>query len=110
MVFLTLLFGVQVGPLFDRYGARYLVLCGSLLSFTSYLLLAQCTEYWQFMLCLSICGGFASAILTTVAIAVLSHWFHRRRALASGICMGGSSFGGTTIPIALRKILPRYGW
>ncbi|KAK5046343.1 hypothetical protein LTR84_008487 [Exophiala bonariae] len=110
MVFLTLLLGVQVGPLFDRYGARYLVLCGSALSFTSYFLLAQCVEYWHFILCLSVCGGIASAVLATVAIAVLSHWFHRRRALASGICMAGSSFGGTTIPIALQKILPRYGW
>lgn len=110
MVFLTLILGVQVGPLFDRYGARYLVISGSILSFISYMLLAECSQYWHFMLCLSVCGGIAAAILTTVAIAVLSHWFHRRRALASGICMGGSSLGGTTIPILLRNILPRFGW
>ncbi|KAL1968985.1 hypothetical protein VTN77DRAFT_819 [Rasamsonia byssochlamydoides] len=110
LVFLTLFLGVQVGPLFDRYGPRCLLLCGSAASFSSYMVLAQCYKYWHFMLCLSICGGIASAIVTTVSIAVLSHWFYKRRALASGICMGGSSAGGAIIPLVLRYLLPRYGW
>ncbi|KAH8705874.1 major facilitator superfamily domain-containing protein [Talaromyces proteolyticus] len=110
LVFLTLFLGVQVGPLFDRYGPRYLLILGTSGSFLSYILLAQCTRYWQFVLCLSILGGVSSAIVTTVAIAVLSHWFHRRRALASGICMGGSSAGGAIIPLLLRYTFPNYGW
>jgi MFS family permease len=110
LVFLTLFLGVQVGPLFDRYGPRILLLCGSAASFTSYMLLAECTKYWHFLLCLSILGGIASAIITTVSIAVLSHWFQRRRALASGICMGGSSAGGAIIPLLLRALFSQYGW
>ncbi|OJZ90613.1 hypothetical protein ASPFODRAFT_203124 [Aspergillus luchuensis CBS 106.47] len=109
-VFLTLFLGVQVGPLFDRYGPRVLLTCGSAASFTSYMLLAECTKYWHFILCLSILGGIASAIVSTVSISVLSHWFHRRRALASGICMGGSSAGGATIPVILRTLFSKYGW
>lgn len=109
-VFLTLFLGVQVGPLFDRYGPRVLLTCGSAASFTSYMLLAECNKYWHFILSLSILGGVASAIVTTVSIAVLSHWFHRRRALASGICMAGSSAGGAIIPLVLRNLFPRYGW
>ena len=109
-VFTTLFLGVHVGPLFDRYGPRYLVLCGATLGFVSFMTLAECQEYWQFMLCLGICGGIGSAILSTVSIAAMSHWFHRRRALASGFCMAGSSFGGTTLPLLLRNLFPRYGW
>jgi len=41
---------------------------------------------------------------------VLSHWFHDRRALASGFVMAGSSFGGAVIPLMLRSLFPRYGW
>lgn len=74
------------------------------------MLLAQCTEYWQFILSLSILGGVSAAIITTVGIAALSHWFYRRRAFISGICMGGSSAGGATIPIALRTLFDKYGW
>ncbi|KAE8139054.1 major facilitator superfamily domain-containing protein [Aspergillus pseudotamarii] len=75
--------GDVVGPLFDRYEPRILLVCGSLGSFTSYILLAQCSEYWHFMLCLGVLGGVSAAIITTVSIAVLSHC----------ICMGGSSAG-----------------
>lgn len=87
-----------------------LLICGSLASVTSYLLLAECTKYWHFMLCLSILGGISSAVVTTVAIAVLSHWFYRRRALASGLCMAGSSAGGAIIPLILRTLFRDYGW
>lgn len=110
LVFLTLFLGVQVGPLFDRYGPRLLLLCGSLTSVISYFLLAECTQYWHFMLCLSILGGISSAVVTTIAISALSHWFYRRRALASGICMSGSSAGGAIIPLLLRSLFAKYGW
>jgi MFS family permease len=110
LVFLTLFLGVQVGPLFDRYGPRVLLICGSAASFTSYILLAECTKYWHFILCLSILGGVSSAVITTVSIAVLSHWFQRWRALASGLCMAGSSLGGAVIPLILQALFARKGW
>ncbi|OQE40168.1 hypothetical protein PENCOP_c006G05774 [Penicillium coprophilum] len=110
LVFLTLFLGVQVGPLFDRYGPKVLLISGSLGSFASYILLAECTKYWHFMLCLGVLGGMSAAIVTTVSIAVLSHWFNRRRALASGICMGGSSAGGAVIPLMLRTLFEKNGW
>ncbi|KAJ5909040.1 hypothetical protein N7495_001722 [Penicillium taxi] len=110
LVFLTLFLGVQVGPLFDRYGPRVLIICGSIASFASYMLLAECTKYWHFMLCLGVLGGVSSAIITTVSISVLSHWFYRRRGLASGICMAGSSAGGATIPLVLRTLYRKYDW
>ncbi|KAL2841000.1 MFS general substrate transporter [Aspergillus pseudoustus] len=110
LIFLTLFIGVQIGPLFDRYGPRMLLIVGSSASFVSYLLLAECTKYWHFMLCLGVFAGFACAVVTTVSIAVLSHWFYRRRALASGLCMAGSSLGGILFPLLLRHLFPTYGW
>lgn len=110
LVFLTLFLGVQVGPLFDRYGPRVLIICGSGPSFACYMLLAQCTKYWHFMLCLGVLGGISSAVITTVSISVLSHWFYRRRGLASGICMAGSSTGGAIIPLLLRTLFQKYDW
>lgn len=110
LVFLTLFLGVQVGPLFDHYGPRLLLVYGSIANFASYMLLAQCTKYWHFMLCLGVLGGLSSAVITTISIAVLSHWFNRRRALTSGICMGGSSAGGAVIPLMLQKLFQQHGW
>lgn len=62
------------------------------------------------MLCLGVLGGISSAVITTVSISVLSHWFYRRRGLASGICMAGSSTGGAIIPLLLRTLFQKYDW
>ncbi|KAK2739394.1 hypothetical protein FQN55_009467 [Onygenales sp. PD_40] len=109
-VFITLFLGVHVGPLFDRYGPRYLLMVGTSMSFLSYMLLAECSKYWHFIVSMGLIGGVACAIVTTVAISAISHWFYRRRALASGLCMGGPSLGGALIPLVLRNLFPRYGW
>ncbi|KAJ6143213.1 hypothetical protein N7471_002666 [Penicillium samsonianum] len=109
-VFLNLLLGVQVGPLFDRYGPRWIMLIGSILYTLSIFLLGSCQEYYQFLLCLGILGGVSSALVSTPCLAVISHWFHRRRGTATGIAMAGSSLGGIIFPIILRPALEKLGW
>ncbi|KAJ5812226.1 hypothetical protein N7474_008527 [Penicillium riverlandense] len=109
-VFLTLFLGVQIGPLFDRYGPRYLTFVGSVGCVSYLLLLGQCTKYWQFLLCFGVLGGTSGAILTTVALSVISHWFKARRGLATGITFTGTSLGGIVFPLALRSILSHMSW
>lgn len=109
-VYLALSLGICVGPLFDMYGPRWLLLSGSVAYVIMTFLLAQCSEYYQFMLCLGFLGGPAGAALTTTSMAVVSHWFKIRRGLAAGLAMVGSSFGGVVIPLVLRAALPRYGY
>lgn len=109
-VYLALGLGIWVGPLFDRYGPRWIALLGSICYVIMVFLLAECEEYWHFLLCLGFLGGIGGATLTTTSLAVVSHWFKRRRGLAHGIAMVGSSFGGFTIPLILRATLPKYGY
>jgi MFS family permease len=109
-VYLSLGLGICCGPIFDRYGPRWMLLAGSLAYTVMIFLLAECKEYWQFLLCLGILGGPAGAALTTTALAVLSHWFKAKRGLASGLAMVGNSFGGVVIPLVLRAALPKYGY
>lgn len=45
-VFLSFFCGVQIGPLFDAYGPRYLVLAGSVLIVATGMLLGVCTGRW----------------------------------------------------------------
>ncbi|KAF2229643.1 MFS general substrate transporter, partial [Viridothelium virens] len=109
-VFLSLLLGVQFGPLFDRYGPRWINLIASAGYVVCLVLLAECTEYWQFMLTLGVWGGVCCAALSTTGLAVLSHWFRMRRGLANGIAMAGSSCGGVAFPLILRPALDQLGW
>ena len=108
--FLGLLFGIQVGPIFDRYGPRILGIVGSAVYVPMFFLLAECKVYWQFMLCLGILGGVGASIISTVAMSIVSNWFMKRRGLAVGIAMCGSSVGGVVMPVLLRHLFDKWGW
>jgi MFS family permease len=109
-VYLALGLGICIGPLFDRFGPRWILWIGSSSYIAMVFLLAECSQYYQFLLCLGVLGGAAGACLTTTSLAVVSHWFKIRRGLAAGIAMIGSSFGGVVIPLVLRATLPKYGY
>jgi MFS family permease len=109
-VYIALAAGIWVGPLFDRYGPRWIALLGSVAFTLMVFLLAECSTFWHFMLCLGILGGFGGALLTTTSLAVVAHWFKARRGLTQGIAMTGSSGGGIIIPLVLRSSLPKYGY
>lgn len=108
--YLSLALGLWVGPLFDRYGPRWIALIGSAGYLAMIFLLAECTQFWHFLLCCGFLGGVSAAALTTTPLAVVAHWFERRRGFAQGVVMIGSSFGGLTLPLILQATLPRYGY
>jgi MFS family permease len=47
-LFLTFFCGAPIGPLFDAYGPRLLVVCGSVLLIASMFLLGLCTREWPY--------------------------------------------------------------
>ncbi|KAK2755750.1 hypothetical protein FQN54_005900 [Arachnomyces sp. PD_36] len=96
-VFLNLGLGVQVGPLFDRYGPRWIMGIGSFFYALSIFLLGSCEKYYQFMLCLGLLGGVSSALVSTPCLAALAHWFRRR---VIGLdCFADSRFAWATMGI-----------
>ena len=109
-VFLNLFLGVQIGPLFDRHGPRGLIAVGSVVYVVSLVLLGQCKVYWHFMLVYGILSGTSSAFLTTTALAVVAHWFERKRGMASGIAFVGSSVGGVVFPLVLKLVFEYLSW
>jgi MFS family permease len=96
-VFMAFMLGVQVGPLFDRYGPRGIVLIGSACHVTSLLLFAECKVYWQFLICFGLFSGGSAAFLSTAALSIIPQYFHRRTGLAMGLAMTGSGLGGVIV-------------
>ncbi|KAL1890838.1 hypothetical protein Sste5346_007979 [Sporothrix stenoceras] len=109
-LFFVFFIGIQVGPIFDRYGPRYLVALGSVLSVASVMLLGLCEEYYQILLCYSVLGGLGGALLNTPAYACIAHFFNARRGLATGIASTAGGIGGIAFPILLQQLLPRVGF
>jgi MFS family permease len=104
-LFVVFFIGVQVGPVFDRYGPRLLVAVGSLLVVTSLMLLSLSTKYYQIILTYSVMGGLGGALLNTPAYGAIAHFFNVRRGLATGVASTAGGLGGLIFPLLLRQLL-----
>jgi hypothetical protein len=108
--FLLFACGIYIGPLFDVYGPRWLILPGSGCVVLNIFLLGVCTEYWHFIIVFGILGGVGTSLLFTPCIAAVSHFFNRRRGNATGIAATGGAIGGIVFPLLLQSLIPRIGF
>lgn len=104
--------GVQVGPVFDTYGLKFVMLPGCVGVVASLFVLSVCKEYYQFVLGFGVLGGIASSLVFTPAVTVIGHWFLKRRGVATGIAATGGAVGGIVFPLSLNKMYDSigYGW
>lgn len=108
--FLSFFLGVQIGPLFDRYGSRLLNIFGACLIVLGTFTTAESTNYWQFMLSFGICTGIGCSVLIVVGPSCVSHYFNEKRGLASGIAICGGAVGGVVFPIVMKVCITAYGF
>ncbi|EWC43776.1 hypothetical protein DRE_07341 [Drechslerella stenobrocha 248] len=104
--------GLFAGSIFDRYGARVIIVPASVALVVSVMLTSICKEYYQFLLCQGILGGLGQGALFTPAIGVIGQYFHQKRGAAMGLVIAGSSLGGVILPIMMANLLERttFGW
>ncbi|KAF9448296.1 MFS general substrate transporter [Macrolepiota fuliginosa MF-IS2] len=102
--------GLIVGRLFDLGYFHAVFISSSALIVIATFLVAQCKEYWQFLLCQGVAVGLGCGGVFGPTYAVLGHWFKKRRGLALGYMAIGASLGGTCLPIATRNLIPKVGF
>ncbi|KAI1487653.1 major facilitator superfamily transporter [Biscogniauxia mediterranea] len=107
---LCFLCGIYVGPIFDKYGPRWLIAPGSCGVVACVMITSVCTEYWHFMLCFGILNGIATSLLYTPSIAAIGHFFRERRGFASGLASTGGGVGGVIFPLMLQRLFDQVGW
>lgn len=99
-----------IGRTVNRYGAKNLLMIGSVVFSISVILLGLVNSLWQFDLLWGInsignaCVGF---IPTTV---IIFNWFKKRRGLAIGIMGAGIGAGGFIVAPIAGSILENFGW
>lgn len=110
-----------MGPLFDIFGPRWLLIVGTVATVLGLMMLSICKEYYQFFL--------AQGILTAMGVSLTYHrplwktnwsfqtgvmsvntWFLRRRGLAMGITASGASLGGVIFPLMLKRLFNSVGF
>ncbi|KAJ6521130.1 major facilitator superfamily domain-containing protein [Mycena capillaripes] len=104
---LVISMGLFVGRLYDRGHFQLLVYGGCLLQVFSIFMLSLCKrdQLYQIFLVQGLGLGIGAGIAYLPSIAVASHYFHKRRALAMSIVASGSSFGAVMHPIMLNNTL-----
>lgn len=108
--FLSFFAGIQIGPIFDACGPRYLILAGSVLLMTSQLLLGVCQRYWHFLIVFGILGGLGTSLVFTPSISAIGHFFLAKRGQATGLAAAGGSMGGVIFPLTLQSLFPKIGF
>ncbi|KAJ7240405.1 major facilitator superfamily domain-containing protein [Mycena haematopus] len=106
-IFIILIGGFIFGRLHDRgyfyplmYGGSFLI---AVSLFT--LSLAQSDQFYQVFLAQGVANGIGVAMTYVPCVAIISHHFQRRRALAMTIVASGSSLGAMLHPLMLNHTL-----
>ncbi|KAF2687539.1 MFS general substrate transporter [Lentithecium fluviatile CBS 122367] len=111
-VFVFFGLGLQIffGPIFDRYGPRWIAVVGSVGFLFMIFVLAEYDRFWQMLLCCSLLRGVSISLLMSAAQPAVAHWFKVRRGTAQGFASAGVAFGGLLLPLILKSTLPKYGY
>lgn len=100
-----------VGPLVDRYGARWLMVGGGIVFGIGFMLVATVDQLWQLYLYFGVLAPIGGVCLggfvTTVAIA---NWFVSKRGRAIAIANMGMTFGTTLLPLLASAMIEGWGW
>ncbi|KAJ7347874.1 MFS general substrate transporter [Mycena albidolilacea] len=106
-IFIVLAGGLISGRLHDRGYFYPLIWGGSFLIVLSLFMLslARPNQFYQVFLAQGIANGVGSAMTYVPCVAVVSHHFQKRRALAMTIVASGSSLGAVIHPIMLNHTL-----
>jgi MFS family permease len=104
---LTFLF---VGPAFDRYGVRRVVVVGSLALAAGVAALPLASELWHVHAMFALMSiGWATMSGAAVNIMV-APWFDRRRGFAVSLALNGASAGGLVMAPLLIFLIDRFGF
>lgn len=102
--------GVITGPVFDKGYLQPMLWLGSFLTVFGLMMISICKTYWQILLAQGVCVGIGSGCLFVPSMAVVAIYFTKKRALATGIAVGGGSIGGIILPITFRRLQPSIGF
>ncbi|KAJ7673544.1 MFS general substrate transporter [Mycena rosella] len=106
------LVGVVSGQLFDNGRFHLVEITGGVIFvFSVFMLsLAKPNQYYQIFLSQGVGQGLGLGLTFVPTVSINVHHFKRRRALAAGIGLSGSSVGATVFPIMINHLLPKIGF
>nr|GAT47305.1 MFS general substrate transporter [Mycena chlorophos] len=109
--FLGVAFSLISGPLYDRGYVRSVIYAGCAIQAISLFMLSLCQpqQLYQVLLAQGVGLGVGLGLVYVPTVAVVSHYFNRRRSLVMALTQAGTPLGGLVHPILLNNLLPHPG-
>ncbi|KAK2174645.1 hypothetical protein NP493_784g01003 [Ridgeia piscesae] len=77
----------------SRFSTRWVVITGSVLAMTGFVLSSLAGTSWVFFFTYGICIGVGVGLMYAPSIVVVNQHFEKRRGLANGVSLAGSGIG-----------------
>ncbi|KHE82431.1 MFS general substrate transporter, partial [Neurospora crassa] len=105
--------GMYVGPLSDRFGARYMVLSGTVFLGVGTVVLACRSETWAILLAFGILSGLTSTFLFIPSLVTIHQFFGRSPryyTFATSLATTAGPTAGIVFPYATRNLFHEVSW
>lgn len=111
-IFLSFALGLPAGCATDAGYFHYVFIAGLMAQLFGIFTTSLSTKNYQFLLAQGICNGIEGGLQFVSTPSVLSTYFDKKRALASGTAAIGTSSGSLIMPAMIRHLLPNigFGW
>ena len=101
--------GMIIGRQIDRYGPKWVLILGSVVIGTGFVLLSRITTVWQlYLIYFMMALGFSCTSLVPVN-TLITNWFIRRRGFAMSLTNTGLSAGGIVLVPLSSYMISRWG-
>src|ERR1041385_4930639 len=101
----------MVGTLMDRYGGRWLMAVGGLISGAGFICLGQARDFVQFMLVRWLLVSPGDSLMGSMVVNVsISRWFVRMRGRALAIAGMGHGLTKVCMPVVAAALIVYVGW
>jgi OFA family oxalate/formate antiporter-like MFS transporter len=100
-----------VGTLIDRYGGKWLMAAGGVISGIGFLLLGQARDFWQFLFFRWLLVSPGDALMGQMVVNVsISRWFVRMRGRALALAGMGHGLAKVGMPLLAASLIAYAGW
>jgi sugar phosphate permease len=100
-----------VGTLMDRYGGRWLMAAGGLISGAGFICLGQARDFTQFMLVRWLLISPGDSLMGSIVVNVsIARWFVRMRGRALAIAGMGHGLAKVCMPVMAATLMLYIGW
>jgi MFS family permease len=101
---------ILMGHLSDRYGARKIVILGTVLNVLALGFASVMQSVWQFYLLIGVMLGLGRSAYSISTVAYIQRAFTQNRGLATGLAGSGSGLGIFLLAPLASYLILAYGW